>query len=1309
MYILPEKIRVLAVDDDQEIIDIISHYLTEDTRFSVIGATSVAQAFEILVKEPISAVISDYQMPGTDGIEFLSYLRDQGNDLPFILFTGRGCEEVVIKALNHGANLYLMKGEQPALQFQMLKKQLIEIISKREADKALKKSVSKNRRMLAQLRATLEATEDGILVAGEDGLITDYNDRFVQIWNIPESDRENLTLNRFISFLSSRVKDNLLASIDPTDTYQTILSSSHYTLTTDDERIIEVYIHPQVCEAKPIGRVLSFRDITSRVKTERSLHESRERFRNLFEFSPISHQVLDINGVIREVNQAWLNMMHLSREKVIGTQFINLIKPSLRERFLACIEDLFQNGKKHCVELTLLDGKGREVLVLADGNVISDNQGRIQQIQCILRDITYQKKTERQLRWTESVLTEIVGMLPFGICVTQGDTHDIQYQNRRFADLWGYDTASEISREREKISLSDFFKVFEYQFNTVSRHWDRDACVGSEISCTDIELPGNKIVRAFKRRIGEDGQEEQTLWAFEDVTRFRMQEEEIRKYARKIEIFSRVISISGKAKDLTSLCNYALGALASLLNYNGGGFYIKKQDSHEFELFCHTGAGAVFFEKKTTITSHNEAFLKDPGRPHVVNQYQDIDPDDAGKFEIGSAAFIPIMYDDQVIGIIFLVGDDRKGIREEDPETLLGIGREIGSSMIRLMDQERILEELRNRDEQLVAIFESSPIGIVLFDENDELIQVNPAALQLFGVDSTEEVRQYSFLKDPQIPEELKSLLSARDAFSYELIYNLSKANEEKVLPTTKAGEIIISINATPIYSIEPDIRSRVLVLIEDISSRHQVEKQVRILTRQLSQTLKASNDGFWIWEIPSGTVTLSSKMKEMFGETGLHHQYQVSQVREWVHPEDLSGLQTVFSQIKEGTINSISKEVRIIHPERGSFWIFIRGNVTDRDTNGRALTVSGAVADIDRRKMSEERLLESEAFNKSLISKLPDFLVIFDEEGKILFMNDTAIAAMDLTDEVVIGRNILEFIFPSQHRMITEKIEQRLRGEALEPYEINIVKKDDSIVEAEVQATRISYHGTPAVLAVLTDITARKRTETELARYADALKNTVDALASSNKKMNLLSNVTRHDILNQIHIVMSYISLLMESEPEPDIEKMYEKIARAVGNIHEHIEFTRNYQEIGVHSPVWQIPSASISKMDFRDIALHMNLAGIELYADPLLPKVFENLLDNAIRHGERVQNISVDYEVQPDNTLLVIWSDDGKGVSKDDKDHIFERGYGNNTGLGLFLIREILGLTGISVYETGVMGEGARFCIHVPEERYRYSDLDR
>lgn len=137
MKMSAEKITVLAVDDEEEILGIISQYLSEDENFVVIGASSVGEALEIMTHHDISAIVSDYLMPGTNGIEFLSLLREQGNSVPFILFTGKGCEEVVIQSLNLGADFYIVKGEDPALQFQMLKMQILSLIEKKKSAEAL--------------------------------------------------------------------------------------------------------------------------------------------------------------------------------------------------------------------------------------------------------------------------------------------------------------------------------------------------------------------------------------------------------------------------------------------------------------------------------------------------------------------------------------------------------------------------------------------------------------------------------------------------------------------------------------------------------------------------------------------------------------------------------------------------------------------------------------------------------------------------------------------------------------------------------------------------------------------------------------------------------------------------------------------------------------------------------------------------------------------------------------------------------------------------------------------------------------------
>jgi len=104
------------------------------------------------------------------------------------------------------------------------------------------------------------------------------------------------------------------------------------------------------------------------------------------------------------------------------------------------------------------------------------------------------------------------------------------------------------------------------------------------------------------------------------------------------------------------------------------------------------------------------------------------------------------------------------------------------------------------------------------------------------------------------------------------------------------------------------------------------------------------------------------------------------------------------------------------------------------------------------------------------------------------------------------------------------------------------------------------------------------------------------------------------------------------------------------------------------------------------------------------MLEKVFSNLLDNSLRHGGHVTGIGVSAH-ESDQGLVVVWEDNGVGIRAGEKERIFERGFGKHTGFGLFLVREILSLTGITIKETGKPGTGARFELLVPKGAYRFS----
>jgi signal transduction histidine kinase len=153
---------------------------------------------------------------------------------------------------------------------------------------------------------------------------------------------------------------------------------------------------------------------------------------------------------------------------------------------------------------------------------------------------------------------------------------------------------------------------------------------------------------------------------------------------------------------------------------------------------------------------------------------------------------------------------------------------------------------------------------------------------------------------------------------------------------------------------------------------------------------------------------------------------------------------------------------------------------------------------------------------------------------------------------------------------------------------------------------------------------------------------------------------------------------------------------------------FARDYQEIGVESPKWHQLGTTLQvarlPLKLASLEISSGCSNVEIYADPLLEKVFYNLMENSLRHVDASTEIHISCKGD-DVGLTILYEDNGPGISDEDKENIFLKGYGKNTGLGLFLIREILATTGISIRETGEPGHGVRFEILVPKEKFRYT----
>jgi signal transduction histidine kinase len=169
------------------------------------------------------------------------------------------------------------------------------------------------------------------------------------------------------------------------------------------------------------------------------------------------------------------------------------------------------------------------------------------------------------------------------------------------------------------------------------------------------------------------------------------------------------------------------------------------------------------------------------------------------------------------------------------------------------------------------------------------------------------------------------------------------------------------------------------------------------------------------------------------------------------------------------------------------------------------------------------------------------------------------------------------------------------------------------------------------------------------------------------------------------------------------EIIRKEERVAEQIVKL---INFTRDYKDVGVQPPAWIDIAATIGTIrkstDLGTVALLVDAEGIEVYADPLIMKVFSNLIDNSLMSGGTVTAIRINARDDGDH-LTLLYEDNGAGICAGEKEKIFDRQYETATGLRLFLAREILAITGITIAETGNEGEGVRFEITVPRGDYR------
>jgi signal transduction histidine kinase len=213
-------------------------------------------------------------------------------------------------------------------------------------------------------------------------------------------------------------------------------------------------------------------------------------------------------------------------------------------------------------------------------------------------------------------------------------------------------------------------------------------------------------------------------------------------------------------------------------------------------------------------------------------------------------------------------------------------------------------------------------------------------------------------------------------------------------------------------------------------------------------------------------------------------------------------------------------------------------------------------------------------------------------------------------------------------------------------------------------------------------------------------------ALEFERKKLQIVGNVTRHDVLNQLTAIVGYNELLGMVVEDPQQRSFIAREKQALDKIRRQFKFAKDYQNIGVEPPRWQLLKSVIHQamesVDLKTIRVTDLTGSAMVFADPLFEKVLSNLFENTLLHSESASEIRISVS-QKEGEIMLVVEDNGMGIPLDNKTKVFERGYGKGTGWGLFLAREILAFTGMAIQENGVPGKGGRFEILIPQHHFR------
>jgi PAS domain S-box-containing protein len=895
-------------------------------------------------------ILSDYSLPLFDGKEALTIQQELAPLIPFILVTGSVNEETAVECMKAGADDYIIKqnlkrlGE--AIKSSIEKKKLI--AEKKEVEAILRSSEERYRSLfensaipifeedfslvkhlfdeikakgVTDFRKYFDEHPEDIVKCTSLIIIRDVNEDGIRFFQA--STKQDIFEEMMAGFLDETwpsFKEEIIALAEGKTYFESEIPVATFNFEHKDV-LIKLSVRPDSVDSLKHVMV-SFVDITPRKQVEAALAENEELFRTASENTIIGVSMMTTEGNFTYVNNAICTLWGYTREELLKMSFGEIIFPQDKAEGLIFLNKMISGEIQHVsLEQRYLHKNGSVIWATVSSGIVHSSLRRKDYFVSYIHDITERKQAEITIRQSAELYCTLTENMKDVIWIIDPETLRFSYLSPSATKLVGYSTEEIMSQPITAMFPSEYGNKLANDMLKIIN----DCKTGNEKPGTYhtqiIKQPrkdGSFIwaeVTAYAYQDQETGKLE-LRGAHRDITERRNTEEMLRKSEEKFRLLAENATDVIWTMDITGRNTYISPSVTRLRGFTQD--EVLAQTPEQSLCFGSVSKAEQFLTEALAQIKKGERFESS----HLILEQP---------CKNGSTVWVDVTIN---------------GIYDETGNfiSFLGVSRDI-------TDRKKAEEALKDSQERYRMLIENQGEGAGIVDLNEIFVFANPAAEQMFGVESGTLVSKS--LKD-FIPSGQLSIIEAETKVRQQG----EKSTYELGIITGKGENKFLLVTATPHYNSEGKLIGTFGVF-RDITERKKAEELLQERQFWLSESQRVGRIGSYSYDLMTNIWSSSEVLDDIFG---ISHEKEknFSAWLEIIHPDHREEMEAYFMDEVIGKRTQFNKEYKIIRAnDKVPRWVWGKGELT-LDESGEPIKMIGTILDITERKTVEEALISA-------------------------------------------------------------------------------------------------------------------------------------------------------------------------------------------------------------------------------------------------------------------------------------------------------------------------------------------------------------